>query len=318
MYQLMITIGIVISFLADTLLASGGHWRIMLGIIAIPSILMFLGVSFLPKSPRWLMMNGKEEEALEVLSLLRNSKQSAETERNEIKKSLNNESSTGWTLLKDRSFRKVIFLGIILQAAQQFTGINVVMYYAPEIFKSAGFASPVDQMWGTVIVGVTNVLATFIAIAFVDKIGRKPILYAGYSLMAFCMFSLGSMFHFGINTPTEQFLAIAFLLFFIIGFAMSAGPIIWVICSEIYPIKGRDFGITVTTTTNWICNTIIGATFLSMINSWGSDHTYWTYGIANVAFIFALFFLVPETKGVSLEQIETNLKSGKKLRNIGV
>ncbi len=317
MYQLMITIGIVAAFLSDTLLSSGGHWRIMLGILAIPAALMFLGVSFLPKSPRWLIMNNKEGKALEVLSNLRSSQEIAETEYNEIKTSLKTETPGGFALLKSSSFRKVIILGIILQAAQQFTGINVVMYYAPEIFKTAGFTSGIDQMWGTVIVGITNVIATFIAIAFVDKVGRKPILYAGYSLMALCMFALGAVSRGGINGDLERFAAIGFLLFFIIGFAMSAGPIIWVLCSEIYPIKGREFGITVSTATNWICNTLIGATFLTMLHKWGPCNTYWTYGVANFAFLFILFYLVPETKGRSLEEIERNLKSGRKLREIG-
>jgi len=318
MYQLMITIGIVLAFLSNTLLSYGGHWRIMLGIIAIPAALMFLGVSFLPRSPRWLLMKGMEDQALEVLLKLRSSQKLAEIEYKEIKSSLKSEKQGGIALLKEAPFRKVIFLGIILQAAQQFTGINVVMYYAPEIFKTAGFASTIDQMWGTVIVGITNVLATFIAIAFVDKLGRKPILYAGYSLMAVCMFALGAVSNGGIKGDLEKFSAIGFLLFFIIGFAMSAGPIIWVLCSEIYPLKGRDFGITVSTATNWVCNTIIGATFLSMLNSWGPGKTYWTYGIANFAFLFVLLYLVPETKGVSLEKIEENLKQGKKLKDLGI
>jgi len=317
MYQLMITIGIVLAFLSNTLLSYGGHWRIMLGIIAVPAALMFLGVSFLPRSPRWLLMKGMDDKALEVLSKLRSSQKLAELEHKEIRLSLKKKKQGGIGLLKEPSFRKVLFLGIILQAAQQFTGINVVMYYAPEIFKTAGFTSGIDQMWGTVIVGITNVLATFIAIAFVDKLGRKPILYAGYSLMAVCMFALGAISHGGINGDYEKFSAIGFLLFFIIGFAMSAGPIIWVICSEIYPLKGRDFGITVSTATNWICNTVIGATFLTMLQDWGPAKTYWTYGLANFAFIFALFYLVPETKGISLEKIEQNLQAGKKLKELG-
>ncbi len=135
--------------------------------------------------------------------------------------------------------------------------------------------------------------------------------------MAVCMFALGAVSHGGIKGDVEKFAAIGFLLFFIIGFAMSAGPIIWVLCSEIYPLKGRDFGITVSTATNWVCNTIIGATFLTMLNDWGPGKTYWTYGIANFAFLFILFYLVPETKGVSLEQIEENLKEGKKLKELG-
>jgi SP family galactose:H+ symporter-like MFS transporter len=220
--------------------------------------------------------------------------------------------------LRNKNFRKAIFLGIALQAMQQFTGMNVVMYYAPKIFKDAGFASDTQQMWGTVLVGLINVLATFIAIAFVDRFGRKPILYIGYAVMGGAMWVLGSMFFIGIlSAPSVQYIAIGSLLIFIVGFAMSAGPIIWVLCSEIYPLAGRDLGITVSTATNWLCNAIVGATFLTLLNAIGDDMTFWLYGTLNIIFIAIIFIFSPETKGISLEKIEKNLLSGKKLRRIG-
>ena len=157
------------------------------------------------------------------------------------------------------NFRRAIGLGIGLQVIQQLTGINVVMYFAPTIFKIAGFATTNAEMWGTVIVGITNVLATFIAIAFVDKLGRKPIMYAGFVTMGLAMITVGTLFNMGIEKhPELGYFAIFALLIFIIGFAMSAGPIIWVICSEIYPLSGRDLGVTFSTATNWIANAIVG------------------------------------------------------------
>jgi SP family galactose:H+ symporter-like MFS transporter len=290
----------------------------MLGVLLIPSALMFLGVSMLPKSPRWLAMRKRKDEAVAVLTKLRSSVEEVENEFKDIEERLKEEPKSGINMLKEKPYRKVIILGIILQAAQQFTGMNVIMYYAPEIFKDVGFGSAREQMWGTVIVGLVNVSATFIAIAFVDKMGRKPILYAGYSIMAVCMGALGLTFHIGIGHQITQFVALASVLVFVVGFAMSAGPIIWVVCSEIYPLKGRDFGITVSTATNWTCNTVIGMTFLTLIAKIGSANTYWLYALINFAVIFILFFLVPETKGVSLEDIEANLESGKKLKNLGI
>ena len=183
MYQLMITIGIVLAFLSNTWLgsyavidgATGGHWRVMLGVIAIPAAIMFLGVLFLPESPRWLFLKGRKEKAVSVFERMHLPGDEISREVIEIEESLRVKQSGFQMLLNNSNFRRAIGLGVGLQVIQQLTGINVVMYYAPRIFKIAGFASTEHQLWGTVIVGVTNVLATFIAIAFVDRLGRKPI-----------------------------------------------------------------------------------------------------------------------------------------------
>ena len=216
------------------------------------------------------------------------------------------------------NFRRVIGLGVGLQLIQQLTGINVVMYFAPTIFKIAGFGDTNAQMWGTVIVGITNVLATFIAIAFVDKLGRKPIMYAGFVTMGLAMITVGMLFNMGIEKhPELGYFAIFALLIFIIGFAMSAGPIIWVLCSEIYPLAGRDLGVTFSTATNWIANAIVGMTFLLLLAGFGNGNTFLLYGALNILFIIFFVIFVPETKGVSLEKIEANLLSGLPLKQIG-
>ena len=317
MYQLMITIGILSAYVSDTCLSYGGHWRAMLGVLVIPSTFMFIGVLLLPKSPRWLVLAGKKKHARAVLSRLRYADE-VERELDDIEQTLEVKQSGLQLLIGNKQFRKVIFLGIGLQAVQQFTGMNVIMYYAPKIFKIAGFTTTSQAMWGTVLVGLINVLATFIAIALVDRIGRKPILFIGFVVMGLSMGTMGLMFHIGMQvSQVVQFAAIGALLVFIIGFAMSAGPIIWVICSEIFPLAGRDLGITVSTATNWLCNAIVGATFLTLLNVMGPAKTFWLYGGLNVMFILFLLAFVPETKGVSLEKIERNLLSGKRLVKIG-
>ena len=198
------------------------------------------------------------------------------------------------------------------------------MYYAPKIFKSAGFASTADQMWGTVVVGMVNVLATFIAIAFVDRWGRKPIMFTGFVVMGIAMCVVGlampseaQLAAAAGHIPTTAFISIAALLVFIIGFAATAGPIIWVICSEIFPLSGRDFGITCSTATNWIVNAIVGLTFLTMLQKLGSTATFLIYGGIEVLFIIFFLLWVPETRGISLEKISENLLAGKPLKRIG-
>ena len=317
MYQLMITIGILGAYLSDTAFSYSGAWRWMLGVIIIPALLLLVGVIFLPDSPRWFAAKRRFVDAERVLLRLRDTSAEAKRELDEIRESLQVKQS-GWALFKENSnFRRAVFLGVLLQVMQQFTGMNVIMYYAPKIFELAGYTNTTEQMWGTVIVGLTNVLATFIAIGLVDRWGRKPTLILGFIVMAVGMGVLGTMMHVGIHSPAAQYFAVLMLLMFIVGFAMSAGPLIWVLCSEIQPLKGRDFGITCSTATNWIANMIVGATFLTMLNSLGSANTFWVYGGLNVLFIFLTLWLIPETKNVSLEHIERNLMKGRKLREIG-
>lgn len=316
LYQLMITIGILLAFLSDMIFSQSGSWRWMLGIIAIPGVLFFLGVFTLPESPRWLMMRGRKDKATEVLMKLRGDPEIVEREAADIQEQLKI-PQRGWHMfLKNRNFRRSVGLGMLLQIMQQLTGMNVMMYYAPRIFENVGFGVTA-QMWTTVIVGVTNVLATFIAIGLVDRWGRKPILYIGFVVMAVGLGIVGLMLHLGVNTHGEQIFTVAMLLTFIVGFAMSAGPLIWILCSEIQPLKGRDFGIGASTFANWVGNFIVGATFLTLLNHIGDAATFWLYGSLNVIFLIITIVLIPETKGITLEKIERNLMAGLPLRKIG-
>ncbi len=316
LYQLMITAGIFAMFVSNGLLQVTHSWRLMLISILIPAILIFIGILFLPESPRFLVLAGKNKEAEDVLLQTLGDEKEAKNELTNIIASLKN-TTGGLKIIFKSFFIKVAILGILLQILQQFSGINTVMYYSSEIFERAGFFNPVI---GTIIIGLVNMLVTLIAIKYVDKIGRKKILYFGLTLLIISCLTIGYIFHLAtihtLSQNTEVILLISFLVY-IFGFAVSLGPVIWILCSEIFPLEGRDLGITLTTATNWICNSLVGYFSLASLKMLGVGFTFSFFALACFLGLLLVFFFTPETKGITLENLELNLKSGKKLKQIG-
>lgn len=316
LYQLMVTIGFLLAFFSDTLLAYVDNWRAMLGIVAIPAFLMLLLMLFSPQSPRWLMLRGEKKAAKAVLEKLRYHHE-VDAELEEISYSLQHTKVKASHLIQNKNFLKVIGLGMMLQAIQQFSGINAVLYYAPNIFKLAGFSTSIEQLWATVIVGLINVLTTIIALLMIDKFGRRPILFFGVVVSTLSMLALGILLHTGTPTEALRIFAVIAVLAFIFGFAIGLGPIVWILCSEIYPLQGRNFGITFSTASNWICNGLIAFTFLNVLHAIGGANTMYIFGIIGLVSLIFIALFTPETKGVSLEQIENNLMDGKSCRKLG-
>ncbi|MBL4648028.1 MAG: sugar porter family MFS transporter [Gammaproteobacteria bacterium] len=315
MYQLMITIGIFLAFTSDALLHSTGSWRLMLGVTAIPAFIMFIGVLFLPRSPRWLMLAGRKDLALKILHRIHGDSEEVATEIKEIEDNLAH-SVSGVKVFKLSYFRHVLFLGITLQFFQIMTGMNVLMYYAPKIYAMAGFVGA-TAVWANVINGLVNVLTTILAILAIDRWGRRPLLFFGLTLQIIGMATLALIFGHGATTDLLRYTTMAGMLVFIVGFAASLGPVIWVICAEIFPLKSRDTGVTFTTATNWICNAFIGGTFLTAIAWIGTSNTFWTLAAIAVAAMLFIYFFTPETKNISLERLEKHLMSGERLRDLG-
>lgn len=318
-YQLCIMLGVLVAYVVDAALSYSGNWRWMLGSMAPPAALLVLAMLFLPRSPRWLMSKRREGEAMNTLLMLRQHDQDvARAELAAIRESLVVEGSGFRLFLKNANFRRSTFLGMLLQVMQQLTGANVILYYAPRILGMVGIATGTERMWGTVAIGTLMTLATFIAVGQVDRSGRKPLLYIGYTVMGACMLGMGILFKIGLGGTATAYIAIGLLVAFVISYAMSAAPVVWILCSEIQPLKGRNFGVSMSTVTNWVSNTFVGFTFLLLLDSIGTSETFWMYAALNVLFIFLVYRLLPETKGVALEHIERKLMSGTRLRDIGV
>ena len=317
-YQLMITIGIMIIFISNAVFDYyGGSWRWMLGVIAIPAFIMLIFVFLLPKSPRWLMLKNKEDEARKVLTKMRCDPNAVSQELLEIKTSLNIKKSTALKLLNKKFFLKVLAVGLILQVLNTLCGINPVMYYSTMIFHKAGIT---NASIVTIILGIVNMGTTIIAVKYVDRIGKKPIIYFGLAGMGVMLILLSISFYclsnFKLNMVITIFLVGSTILF-VFFYAVSLGPTIWAVCSEIFPLEGRDFGFSVTTATNWILNAIAINFSLVIMDVYGGSYLFLGFACVCILGLFFVYFFVPETTGVSLEKIETNLKNGVKLRDIG-
>ncbi|WP_115719413.1 sugar porter family MFS transporter [Gallaecimonas mangrovi] len=320
MYQVMINSGIVLAFLSDTYFGLSGNWRAMFAVLVIPAALLIFAVMMMPKSPRWLASRGRIAEAKTILHEIRHTDSQAHQEYEDIVDSLKVKQSGFHLFRSNKNFRRSVMLGMTLQFMQQFTGMNILMYYSPTVFKMAGFTTHLEQMISTVLVGLAFVITTAILAPFIDTWGRKPALKIGFAIMGVGMFCLGlllEVIHNGNHAPVLAYLAVAMAVICIIGYAMSAAPMVWILCSEIQPLKGRDFGISCSTTMNWVANMVLGATFLSLLDGIGTTHTFWLYAGLNIVFILVTILYVPETKGVALEHIEANLMDGVRLRAIG-
>ena len=276
LYQLMVTIGILLAFVSDSLLTPSGNWRLMLGIIAVPGLLFLLAVLFLPESPRWFLLRGRDEQARTVLRSLRDDPAEADREIEGVREQLT-VRQLGLAMFRGNpDFRRSVALGVGLQVVQQLTGINVIMYYAPRIFGLAGFGAGASN-WATAVVGLANVLATLVAIGFADRWGRKPMLGVCCVVRAGGMAAVGVLLGVGVHGELSRILLVAMVLVFIAGFAAAPGPLIWTLCAEIQPLQGRDFGIAVSTFTNWAANWLVGNTFLTLLATLGQADTFWLF-----------------------------------------
>ncbi|HNR42645.1 MAG TPA: sugar porter family MFS transporter [Bacteroidales bacterium] len=304
--QFAIISGMVIIYFVNYLIARSGDekwltaegWRWMFFSGVIPSVAFLLLLLLIPETPRYLLLKGREKEAMRIISRISGSG-NAGIMVSEIRETLQ-EKNAPWL---SYGFM-VIFTGIMLAIFQQFVGINVVMYYAGNIFRNMG-ASVNTSLIQTIIVGLINMLFTILAISSVDRYGRKPLMIAGALTMALSMLALGFAFYSG-NTG---FIALLFMLSFTAGFAMSWGPVTWVLLSEIFPNSIRG-AMSIPGAALWISNLIVSWTFPVMNDNvyltslFNHGFAYWIYGIMGLLAALFVYRFIPETKGKTLEEIE--------------
>jgi sugar porter (SP) family MFS transporter len=305
LFQLAVTIGILVSYIVDRSLAPAQAWRWMLGLAVVPGALLVIGMLPMPESPRWLQKNGAETAARGVLALFRTPAQVEEDVR-EIREDLAHNLRSDWADLLTPGLRPALLVGIGLAVFQQVTGINTIIYYAPQIFQKAGFDKGTTALAATIGIGVINVLSTLIAMWLVDRVGRKPLLLVGLTGMTASLATLGIAQRFGSSLGVSPHslapITVGFIGFYIVCFAFSMGPIVWLMISEIFPNQSRARASAISTAANWTANFLVSLSFPILQAAMGPS-LWFVYAAMGVAALIFVIGYVPETKGKSLEEI---------------
>ncbi|PWN68431.1 MFS transporter [Chryseobacterium phosphatilyticum] len=305
-FQLGIVTGILVIYFVNAYIA-GIHnetwnismgWRWMFGSGVIPSFIFILLLLTVPESPRWLASQKRNTEALDILTQI-NGAEIAQQELKSIDESLRDETPFSFSDIKTPQLKRALSIGIVLAVLSQVSGINAIMYYAPEIFKSTGVGSD-SAFIQTILVGIINVVFTLVAIKYVDHWGRKKLLLIGVTGMTVCLFVTGLVFY----NQQQGYLLLIAILGYIACFAMSLGPLTFVVIAEIFPTKARATAMSVATFFLWLAVFLVSQTFPVLIGSVGSALTFWMYMIISVFTFFFIWKMIPETKGKTLEEIE--------------
>lgn len=317
-YQLAGTIGLLAAFITNYVFSSSENWRCMFLVGLFPSLLLLFGIFILPESPHFLVIKRKYSEAKRVITKIRCDSPLADKQLEEIKSV--DISQTTFLKLLLKPVGPITFLCVLLFALQQLSGINIIMYYSPTIYQKAGFTETNQQLLASLLNGLVFVIATVVGTWIVDRVGRKKLFFIGSVGMLCFLIVLGTIYNGAFDyypLRSRMFLAIFAILGHIAFFAISLGPIPYLIMSELFPLRIKESGMALVSCSNWSFNLVVSTSFLSIVNSLTIAYTFYFYAFCTFLGIIFVFFFMPETKDISLEQIEKNIFSGNKSRFIG-
>jgi sugar porter (SP) family MFS transporter len=313
--QLFVTAGILLSYAVNNYFASSGDWQAMFAVGLVPGVILLVGMIFMPFSPRWLVYRGRTDQARTVLQRVHGTddvQEEVDHIQNEIKV-----ETRGLGALLARYVRYPLIIGVGLAIFQQITGVNTIIYYAPTIFQYAGFGSAASSIAATTGVGVANFLVTVLAVLLVDRVGRRPLLLIGITGMIVSLIVLGAGFALSSGSGGAVGIITAVsLIAYISFFAIGLGPVFWLLISEVFPLEVRGTAMSVATVANWGANFIITLTFLHLVEFIGQSGTFWLFAAIGIVSLIYAWRFTPETKGLSLEQIEEHFKQGKHPREL--
>jgi MFS transporter, SP family, arabinose:H+ symporter len=322
LYQLAITIGFLGAYMANfgllkysqSLIAHGVTnglfgkifgsevWRGMLGMESIPALLFLIALFFIPESPRWLIVKRQEVKATSILRRIYGEEEAGNQVIN-VRNLIAGETTSDWRMLFQPGFRLALFIGVALAMLGQFMGVNAVLYYGPTIFMESGLSSG-DSLFYQVLVGLVNMLTTVLALVIIDKVGRKQLVYWGVSGMIFTLIFIGIYFAFGTSLNLPHILLLIFFLLYIFCCAISICAVIFVLLSEMYPVKVRGAAMSIAGLSLWIGTYLIGQLTPVMLTKLTPAGTFWLFASMCIPYILIVWRLLPETTGKSLEEIE--------------
>ena len=321
LYQLAVTIGFLGAYLVNYQLlgysmsnpdVSTGWWNLvfvsevwrgMLGMETLPAIMFFIIIFFIPESPRWLILKGKEEKATNILERIYTSSKEAIFQLTETKSVLSSESKSEWKLLLQPGIRKAVIIGVCIAVLGQFMGVNAVLYYGPSIFENAGLSGG-DSLFYQVLVGLVNTLTTVLALVIIDKVGRKKLVYYGVSGMVISIVLIATYFIYGESWGISSIFLLIFFLFYVFCCAVSICAVVFVLLSEMYPTRVRGLAMSIAGFALWIGTYLIGQLTPWMLQNLTPAGTFILFAIMCVPYMLIVWKLVPETTGKSLEEIE--------------
>lgn len=305
--QLAITVGILAAYLVDYGLSGSGNWRLMFGLAAIPAGILFLGMLVQKESPHWLITRGRDEDARRILGRLRGPDDDIDGEMDQVRRLSGRES--GFRELFTPRIRPALLLGVLLAVFQQITGVNTVIYYAPTLLQGAGLGNSAAIL-AEVCVGGVNVLLTVVAVWLMDRVGRRPLLLIGTTGMLIGLLTVAAAFLGGDHlTGSAAVVAIVGLMFFQGSFAIGLGPVFWLLIAEIYPLKVRGTAMGIATIANWGADFVVTISFLTLLDAISGVGTFLLFAALTLVALVYFKVKVPETKGRSLQEIETDLDS---------
>lgn len=321
LYQLAVTVGFLGAYLVNYQLLAWAEsgtqlsvdwlnkvfitevWRGMLGMETLPAILFFIIIFFIPESPRWLIVRGKDLKAVNILERIYNSITEAKSQLKETKSVLTSETRSEWSLLMKPGIFKAVIIGVCIAILGQFMGVNAVLYYGPSIFENAGLSGG-DSLFYQVLVGLVNTLTTVLALVIIDKVGRKKLVYYGVSGMVVSLILIGLYFLFGDSLGVSSLFLLIFFLFYVFCCAVSICAVVFVLLSEMYPTKVRGLAMSIAGFALWIGTYLIGQLTPWMLQNLTPAGTFFLFAIMCVPYMLIVWKLVPETTGKSLEEIE--------------
>lgn len=328
-FQLMVTVGILLSYLSDLALADDAHpecWRAMFCIGVIPALLLFVGMCCLPETPGWLFMKGRTEQGEKILFRIENPEEAERTLVSLRDQTGQKIEKGGWREVFSPWLRNALVIAVGIMFFQQFAGINTIMYYCPKIFLMAGFTDNVSAIGASVGVGATNVLFSLVSICIVDRIGRRRLFFTGMTGIVATLTLLGGCFLFQAQLgELGKWISLILVFLYIACFAVSIGPLGWLVITEVFPLNVRGVGSSIGSLSVWIFNTVVAYTFFKIVRMLTLPGTeirlngeelgnpagaFWFYAAISLLGIVWGYFHVPETRNVPLEKIEAHWKQG--------